>query len=550
MRMIPDYVSDRTKSAAERRLFPLLAASVLPSPAWGFHSLNISEHDYKLCGELDFVVLCPRGLLVLEVKGGGVACEDGVWIYTDRFGHHHRKAESPFEQAKSGLFSLRSRLQAELPEHNLHRLPIGYAVLFPDCQFDVRSVEWSQEVVLDKRSLTGATHLSRQLDALYGNWSERTHGSSKPSADLLHKLAELLRPNFQRVPSLQHRAEELEAHMDMLTDEQYAQYDIIEDNPRVLCSGGAGTGKTFLAAETARRHASGGEEVLLTCHSPLLASFLTSRLPGEHISVRPFGELLDDCGTEAWADVLIVDEAQDVLNLDALECFDRVLKGGLEKGTWRLFYDQNNQSALLGDFDSEALELLKSFGGVTGHLRRNCRNTEDIVLQTRLLTAADLGNPSAGPGPPVEILFYADKAEQLGLLEAYLSQLADDQDVLLSDVTLLSAQPFGESCASSLSRRWSRRLTVLDAQQARDWPPEQMTFATIEAFKGLENRHIALIDLDVVSEEPRVLSMLYVGMSRARATLWLCVQKDYQTALDDMARRNFSAVFKEGAREG
>ena len=549
MRMIPDYVSDRTKSAAERRLFPLLAASVLPSPAWGFHSLNISEHDYKLCGELDFVVLSPLGLLVLEVKGGGVECEDGVWVYTDRFGHAHRKTEGPFEQAKSGMYSLRTRLQRELPEYDLDRLPIGFGVVFPDCPYDVRSVEWSQETVLDKRRLRGVTDLSGELESVCDHWNGRNNRAVRPSDELLQRIAALLRPNFQRVPSLQQRADELDAHMDQLTDEQYAQYDIIEDNPRVLCSGGAGTGKTFLAAETARRHAADDEEVLLTCHSPMLAAFLSSRLPSEHIRVVPFGDIASGRDVPQAADVLIVDEAQDILNLDALGQLDGLVHGGLENGTWRFFYDLNNQSALLGGFDAEALELLRSFGGIPGHLRRNCRNTEEIVLQTRLLTGADLGNPNAGPGPPVEIRFYGDKTEELALLESHLADLAD-RGARPADVTILSPVPFAESCASKLSRRWSRKLTVAGERDAADWPPQQLTFATVEAFKGLENRYIAFIDLDAISEQARDMSVLYVGMSRARAGLWLAVRKELEGALKDLSRRNLPFVVKDGAREG
>lgn len=546
--MIPDYVSDLTKSNAERRLFPMLAASALPSPAWCFHSLNISEHDYKLCGELDFVVLSPLGLLVLEVKGGGVDCEDGVWIFTDRFGHVHRRTEGPFQQAKSGMYSLLSRLEDELPGEDLRELPIGFAVVFPDCPYDVRSVEWSQETVLDKRRLHGRTELSRELTDVCGYWNERNRRAVPPSAELLQRLAELLRPNFQRVPSLQHRADELDAHMDQLTDEQYKQYDIIEDNARVLCSGGAGTGKTFLAAETARRHAAAGEDVLLTCHSPLLASFLASRLPSAHISVVSFRDL-EKHGGPPPVDVLIVDEAQDILNLDALGRLDGLVKGSLENGTWRFFYDLNNQSALLGGFDAEALDLLRSFGAVQGHLRRNCRNTQDIVLQTRLLTGADLGNPSAGPGPPVQYRYFGDRGEELALLEEHLADLVES-GARPAEITILSPVPYDDSCASSLSRRWSRRLAIVDERDAAGWPVEQLTFATVEGFKGLENRYVALVDIDALSEDPRDLALLYVGMSRARAGLWLAASQEVEGTLTEMSRRNLASVVKEGAREG
>ena len=91
---------------------------------------------------------------------------------------------------------------------------------------------------------------------------------------------------------------------------------------------------------------------------------------------------------------------------------------------------------------------------------------------------------------------------------------------------------------------------MADEQDAAGWPPQQLTFATVAAFKGLENRYIAFIDLDAISEQAKDLSLLYVGMSRARAGLWLAVRKELEGALKDLSRRNLPLVVKDGAREG
>src|SRR5262249_60417073 len=59
------------------------------------------------------------------------------------------------------------------------------------------------------------------------------------------------------------------------TEEQFAALDTMEDNPRVLFTGPAGTGKTVLALETARRVASTGKSVLLVCFNRLLGRWLS-----------------------------------------------------------------------------------------------------------------------------------------------------------------------------------------------------------------------------------------------------------------------------------
>src|SRR3954470_16106556 len=115
MEMTPPTCA-KSASDAEQRVFALLERTDLGQHARAYHSLNISEHEYKLVGEIDFVLLLPEGLYVLEVKGGGVALRNGVWEYTDRYGRTHKKSEGPFRQGRSAMFSLRTRVNDDLPK--------------------------------------------------------------------------------------------------------------------------------------------------------------------------------------------------------------------------------------------------------------------------------------------------------------------------------------------------------------------------------------------------------------------------------------------------
>ena len=60
-----------------------------------FHSLKPTRHPRKRFPEIDFVVCGPEGLYAIEVKGGRVACRDGVWRYRDRNGGLSLSQESP-----------------------------------------------------------------------------------------------------------------------------------------------------------------------------------------------------------------------------------------------------------------------------------------------------------------------------------------------------------------------------------------------------------------------------------------------------------------------
>lgn len=544
MRMTPPIYIDVTKSGdAERRVFSLLEATDLGPHASAFHSLNISEHEYKLVGELDFVILAPEGLLVLEVKGGGVAVHDGIWEFLDRYGRSHTSREGPFRQGRTGMFSLRTRLRAELHSSILRGLVFGHGVVFPRTDFPYESVEWSPPMVLDAEKLRGKHDLEQPLRELFGYWRDKTPPAELVPPARLDKVAELLRPEFDKLPSLRYRADEIYTTMERLTEEQYEKLDMVEQSERVLCGGGAGTGKTFLAAEIARRDAAAGSRVLVTCKSPLLAVFLRNRVTDPRVDVIPLEEALS---LSAEYDVLVVDEAQDVLDFQKLDQLGGLLSRGLEAGRWRFFYDANNQSSLYDTYDPDALEYLRSIAGSCGTVKRNCRNTRSIVIQTRLLTHADLGNPSAGVGPPVEYEFFDEQRHEATILENHLRSLLDE-DVAPGDITILSPVAFEQSCVAVMRPKWQKRIRVLDQAAMAEWPVEAITFATVADFKGLENQFIALVDVTAVDPATRAKNVLYVAMSRARAGLWLAVDESLRDEVESLKLANLEDVLEENS---
>ena len=174
MRMIPPEITHGTTSDAEKAVFRLLRESEMGHRARCFHSLNISEHDYKLVGELDFVVLAPEGLLVLEVKGGGVTRQNGVWRFTDRFGRERHTSEGPFQQARSAMFSLRRRLREDLNPAVTRGVVFGYAVVTPDADLPDVSAEWSSEMVLDAPKLAHRTDIGDLLERTFEYWKAKT----------------------------------------------------------------------------------------------------------------------------------------------------------------------------------------------------------------------------------------------------------------------------------------------------------------------------------------------------------------------------------------
>ena len=522
MRMVPASPHD-TGSQAEKRIFERLRTAFDDRYA-AYHSLRPTRHPHKRFPEIDFVICGPEGLYVLEVKGGNIACHDGVWQYRDRYGRSTPSHEGPFRQAQTALHGLMDDLRANLPPDVLDRFTTGYGVVFPDCDWRSDGAEWDPEMLADARR---SRDLEGWLHDLFEYWRERDIRRSEPDDDDLERLQTYLRPEVYASPvgddvRLFEQVEDARRRITRLTDDQMRMADVAEANPRALCAGGAGTGKTFLAERLARRWAEAGMQVALVCRSPWLRHFLASRLSMPGLTVSLMDAIRLDCrraGLERF-DALIVDEGQDLFEMTCIETLDDILTGGLEAGRWCWFHDLNNQS-LAPRFDPSAKSYLESLAPVRMPLRNNCRNTRVILEWIQDTLGADLGVHGAGAGPDVRRRTAATPRESAERIACEIVEIVDVGGLAPGSVTILSPYEFAESSVALMPPDTARRVQRLDEYSMREIPGDKVGFARIEEFKGLENEAIVVVDLPAPSTTHGKTVEHYVAMSRARSVLSL-----------------------------
>ena len=521
MRMVPSAPYD-TGSQAEKLIFDRLRRA-FDDRYVAYHSLKPTRHPFKRFPEIDFVICCSEGLYVLEVKGGRIACHDGVWQYQDRNGRTDRSQESPFRQAETGLHGLMQDLRAHLPDA-LARLITGYGVVFPDCEWRTHGAEWDAAMLADKAR---SRDMEGWLRGLFEYWKGRQGRRGQPDDGALRQLQEHLRPQVDTPASeaeatLLDHVEGVRRRVERFTDDQMRMADVAEVNPRVLCAGGAGTGKTFLAERLARRWAEAGLEVALVCRSPWLRHFLASRLSMPGLTVSLLDGVRLDCrraGLERF-DALIVDEGQDLFEMGCIETLDGVLVGGLEAGRWCWFHDLNNQS-LTHRFERRAKDYLESLDPVRMPLRINCRNTRVILEWIQDALDADLGVRGAGAGPAVRHQTAANRQESAEQAAREIVELVDVGGLAPGSVTILSPFDFAESSVAAMPPDAARRVRSLDEYSMRGIPGDKVGFARIEEFKGLESEAIVVVDLPALNGDYRNATAHYVAMSRARSVLSL-----------------------------
>jgi len=442
----------------------------------------------------------------------------------------------------------------------LSRLLFGFGVMFPDIAFDIDGVDENPWQIFDQNDGQNVAGFIRRLSSNFHRKWEDTYGifpSDKlPDSKDVKELAHILRGDFDKTVSLGTQIRNVEHELILLTEEQLKCLDQLEDNPRSLIQGAAGTGKTLLAIEETKRSVVRGNKVAFFCFNSMLANWLKGYFSVQDSGLQPLYigtfhafmlQIAKEAGIsvslpkddiqEFWEDELpilaleavektgvkfgkiIIDEAQDLINENYIEVFDAILHGGIERGYWSMFGDFSHQaiySELSGQQMKELLDKRTAY--IKYSLRINCRNTKPIGEEIRCITRFDNSEYlwTKVEGPPVNYYTWHDDEEQKSKLLSLLSDLKKG-NVKSEDITILSPVCREDSIVSTLSQR------------INDYSPDsggQITFSTIQAYKGLENSVIILTNIKTYENE----KLLYVGLSRARSALIIfeseCARKE------------------------
>lgn len=512
--------------ATERVVWEMLRDQ-LPDDAALFANLRFTTRRGDL--EADLAVLLPgAGIAVLEVKGGAVSHDGLVWRQTG--GGARDKEIQPARQAQRAKYALRGYLDKD-PRWRKRRVRFAHLVVFPTSRVapDVSPTDCPRWMVVDADQLDNLCGLLHA--ALLQQESENPLATPGDVDDAVEILTS--RPPSQRDSIDRATARELEC--DLLTRRQAKILDLIRDIPRVEVRGGAGSGKTWLAVEQARRLARDGNRVGLVCYSRGLSAYLRRRVALLPERERPayVGEFhalgvawgaspgLDD-DSDYWErrlpeemarvaqhllnserfDAFVVDEGQDFAD----SWWPALVQGLRDRDNGRLFVFADEGQRVFARHGRPPVAL------VPISLDENLRNTKQIAQTFGSLTPTQMLF-RGGEGVPVRFIPCA--------AEDAINAADDAVDELLGDgwkhehIALLTT---GHRHPVQVEQQARGQ----DAYWASYWAGDDVFFGHVLGFKGLERPVVVLAVNGFGRGDERAREKLYVGLSRARDLLVVC----------------------------
>lgn len=307
---MPDFLADRDPGHPEAKFLERLK-NELPDDFIVIPSLEVARRRDAKESEVDFVLLHPRGRLVIELKGGVLRRVNGRW-QRRKGGVWEREERCPFYQSRVNSHAVNDYIEQRFGKHSPEAQALfGRVVIFPDAEVEIDNIESPSQMVLDLSDLAGpGSLLAAMLDLLKLSETHFRQGKQLKDRKLqedeakrvaasggvapeivdlplesirlpepltpqqLLVVADSLRPDLLVVPNLS--ASDVERALVRLSAVQLRALDKVQASKRLRVVGGPGSGKTLLAVEVARRElrADPSAKVALLCFNRGLGSFL------------------------------------------------------------------------------------------------------------------------------------------------------------------------------------------------------------------------------------------------------------------------------------
>lgn len=536
-----------------RQLWNDLSKSNLEWDVW--HDLKLPEHSdnfnyyKKTSSQIDFLILCKHGILVLEVKGGPISTKDNTFFYGKNFDTPIK--QNPFKQAEGYKYTLKDNIL-----NNLKRCFFCEAVAFPhiDYPFESKLIDnkllWTSflakeyEGSIEKFLLSVFEYSKSKHQKHFRTYTEITPKEYVAIKKILSPIIGDRNP-LNTINTLEwlgiHNIEILEG---------------LYKNPRIMIEGPPGSGKTTIAkAFIDKQHNKNG---IYLCWNNLLMHFTKSILNNRQLSnievttffrfiqkhnpsldyeilsslnENQFYELVKETIQKLEKndklvpyDFIVIDEAQDIFDR-GLDLFINKFSGfngqGLVNGNSLILYDIDQSYIVSGRNIAEIADLMTDYycHYKLNDVKRSAQNPDIRRLSSEILENPEVLNLTHFEENFSNIQVWRHKTlidvknhivkNILTPIREKDSSLKGQDCIILIESTFLKGEYKGGEDLREL-------LIIKDVEELSESnvgdTANKLRYTSILKFKGLEKKNVFL-----VISKPSELNKyeIYVGITRA-----------------------------------
>ena len=583
--MIPASPRFHTNNDHEDEIFKSLETG-LSDEYTVIHSFHSIQRNGKIISDCqsDFLIYHPqKGFLSIEAKySDHIRYERGEWFFdketnetkffdTWSYGNNNENQMQPFEQADRASKELRKYIFTKFPDI-VKKTKFTFAVWFHGMHkddFNSKNVpeNFNDALLLTRDDLIAPETRISSIFSLNFFENQKTIPLTKDETKRI--FDEIIDPSFIAVSKRNNTDIELD-FIELLEKQQLA-LNFMENEKSVTVIGGAGTGKTILAKEHAKKLSKRGEKVLLLCYNWMLCEEIEKEFSTDdnvkvmtvdnfalwmckqseaeklHFTVEFEKQRIYKQAANLIGDMygktdekglqipfshfgitykhVIIDEAQDlgkneIEESNLIENLQTVVLEGSDDGSFIAFYDslQNIQTSSYGNDPNLPILIKNSFCRIP--LKTNCRNTKQIdylskepyllrrMIKERLYKASTL-NEIPGKKPIFHICTKKDAIYLVNCLDSIIDSLLNEEKFQKSEIAILTLTTEDKSFIYSY-------LISKKENGHEKFYYKDILVTSCRKFKGCERKSVILLDFTETSlKDETSINTFYVGTTRA-----------------------------------